>query len=163
MLKLYYAYQTAEHMSQIITQKITPYLWYDDQAREAAEFYCSIFKNSKIISDSGMIVEFELDGLQFMALNGGPKFKFTEATSFLVLCEDQEEVDHFWNKLTTNGGQESMCSWCKDKYGLSWQIVPARFMEMMKTGTSNQSKRVMDAMFAMRKIIISDLEKAFNP
>jgi len=149
-------------MSTIITQKITPYLWYDNQAREAAEFYCSVFKNSTITSVSDMIVEFELEGLKFMALNGGPQFKFTEAVSFLVLCSDQAEVDHFWNNFTKDGGAESMCSWCKDKYGLSWQIVPARFMEMMKTGTPDQTKNVMDAVLSMKKIIIADLETAFD-
>lgn len=143
-------------------QKITPYLWFDNQAREAAEFYCTLFDDSKIISDSGMIVEFQLSGMHFIGLNGGPRFKFTEAVSFLVSCKDQDEVDFLWNTITTEGGEESMCSWCKDRFGLSWQIVPDRFFEMMKTGTVDQRKAVMDAVFKMRKIIIEDLENAFQ-
>lgn len=142
-------------------QKITPYLWFDNQAKEAAHYYCSIFKNSKVNSASELIVEFELDGMRFIALNGGPRFKFTEATSFVVYCVNQEEVDYFWESFVTNGGQESMCSWCKDKFGLSWQIIPTRFMEMMKTGTPKQVKRVTEEMLKMRKMIIADLEKAF--
>lgn len=143
-------------------QKITPYLWFDNQAKEAANFYCSIFQNSKINSSSELIVEFELDGMQFIALNGGPRFKFTEATSFVVYCENQEEVDYFWESFVSNGGQESMCSWCKDKFGLSWQIIPTRFMKMMKTGTPKQVKQVSEVMLKMRKMIIADLEKAFH-
>lgn len=149
-------------MAELSTQKITPFLWYDNQAREAAEFYCSLFKKGKIHSVSEMIVEFELEGLQFIALNGGPKYKFSEATSFVVLCEDQSEVDYFWNALTTGGGEESMCGWCKDKYGLSWQIIPACFMEMMKTGTGEQTQKVMEVMMPMRKMIVEDFEKAFK-
>jgi len=143
-------------------QKITPYLWFNNQAKEAAEFYCSIFDNSKIISDSGMLIEFELDGLNFIALNGGPQYQFNEAVSFYVLCNDQKEVDRLWNSLTTNGGSEGNCSWCKDKYGVSWQIVPKRFIEMMKTGTPEQTQRVIGAMMKMRKMIIADFEKAFK-
>jgi predicted 3-demethylubiquinone-9 3-methyltransferase (glyoxalase superfamily) len=105
-----------------------------------------------------MVVEFELEGLQFMALNGGPRYKFTEAASFLVLCENQQEVDHFWNALTSDGGEESMCGWCKDRFGLSWQIIPRRFMEIMKTGTPEQVQRVMKVMMPMRKLIIEDFE-----
>lgn len=149
-------------MIRISTQKITPYLWYDNQAREAAEFYCSIFKNSKILSTSDMIVEFELEGMQFIGLNGGPKFEFTEATSFFVLCADQNEVDHFWDKLTSDGGEESQCGWLKDKFGLSWQIVPKRFMEMMHSGDIEKIQKVMQAMMPMRKMIIADFEKAYN-
>ena len=143
-------------------QKITPYLWYDNQAQEAANFYCSIFENSKIISDSGMIVEFQLEGMNFIALNGGSQFKFNEAISFYVLCKNQEEVDFLWETLTKDGGQEGRCGWCKDKFGLSWQIVPTRFMEMMKTGNSQQSKNVIDAMMKMNKMIVEDFEIAFN-
>lgn len=143
-------------------QKITPYLWFDNQAKEAAEFYCSIFDNSKVTSDGGAIIEFELDGTNFIALNGGPEFKFNEAVSFYVLCDDQEEVDRLWNRLTSNGGSEGNCSWCKDKYGVSWQIVPKRFIEMMKTGTPEQMQRVIGAMMKMNKMIIKDFEKAFN-
>lgn len=143
-------------------QKITPYLWFNNQAQEAANFYCSVFPNSKITSDGGMLIEFELDGTNFIALNGGPQFKFNEAISFYVLCEDQEEIDRLWNVLTADGGSEGRCSWCKDKFGVSWQIVPKRFVEMMKTGTPEQTQRVIAAMMSMSKMIIADFEKAFN-
>jgi predicted 3-demethylubiquinone-9 3-methyltransferase (glyoxalase superfamily) len=143
-------------------QKITPYLWFDNQAGEAASFYCSLFNNSKITSDGEVIVEFELDGINFIALNGGPQFKFNEAISFYVLCEDQEEIDHLWNALIADGGSEGRCSWCKDRFGVSWQIVPKRFVEMMKTGTPEQTQKVMAAMMNMNKMIIADFEKAFN-
>ena len=147
-------------MSKI--QKITPYLWYDDQAKAAAEFYCSLFEHSQILSAGEMIVEFELEGLKFVALNGGPKFKFTEATSFMVRCADQQEVDRLWAALTTDGGQESQCGWCKDKFGLSWQIVPQRFLEMMETGTPEQTQRVMQVMMPMKKMIVAEFEEAFS-
>lgn len=143
-------------------QKISPYMWFDNQAQEAANFYCSVFSNSKITSDAGMLVEFELDGTNFIALNGGPQFKFNEAISFYVLCEDQEEIDRLWNALIADGGSEGRCSWCKDKFGVSWQIVPKRFVEMMKTGTPEQTQRVITAMMSMSKMIIADFEKAFN-
>lgn len=143
-------------------QKITPYLWFNNQAKEAVEFYCSIFDNSKVTSDSGTIVEFELDGTNFIALNGGPQFKFNEAVSFYVLCDDQEEIDRLWHTLTSNGGSEGNCSWCKDKYGVSWQIVPKAFIDMMKTGTQEQTQRVISAMMKMRKMIIKDFEEAFK-
>ena len=143
-------------------QKVTPYLWFDNQAQEAANFYCSVFPNSKITSDGGMLVEFELDGTNFIALNGGPQFKFNEAISFYVLCEDQEEIDRLWSSLIANGGSEGRCSWCKDKFGISWQIVPKRFVEMMKTGIPEQTQRVIAAMMSMSKMIIADFEKAFN-
>ncbi len=144
------------------TPKITPYLWFDKQAEEAAEFYCSIFKNSKIISVSDPIVEFELEGLQFIALNGGPQFKFTEAISLFVLCEDQEEVNYLWNALIADGGEEGMCGWCKDQYGLSWQIIPKRFMEMMQTGSAQQVQKVTEAMMKMKRMIVEDFENAFK-
>ncbi len=149
-------------MSNMITQKITPYLWYDHQAKEAAEFYCSLFKNARIISSSDIITEFELEGIQFIALNGGPTYHFTEATSLFVLCEDQEEVDYLWEQLTKDGGQESSCGWCKDKYGLSWQIVPKRFMEMMRIGSTEQTQKVIEVMMPMQKMIVSEFEKAFQ-
>ena len=143
-------------------QKITPYLWFDTQAKEAAEFYCSIFANSEITSDGGTVIEFTLDGTNFIALNGGPQFKFNEAVSFYVLCDDQEEIDRLWNELITDGGNEGRCSWCKDKYGVSWQIVPKRFIEMMKTGTPEQTQRVIGAMMKMNKMIIEEFERAFK-
>ncbi|MBZ0198588.1 MAG: VOC family protein [Ignavibacteriaceae bacterium] len=143
-------------------QKIIPYLWFDNQAQEASKFYCSIFENSEITSDGGMVIEFVLDGTNFIALNGGPQFKFNEAVSFYVLCDSQEEIDQLWNKLTSDGGSEGRCSWCKDKFGVSWQIVPKRFIEMMKTGTPEQTQRVIGAMMKMNKMIIENFETAFN-
>lgn len=143
-------------------QKITPYLWFTNQAKEAASFYCTLFPNSTVTYDGGSVIEFELDGTNFIALNGGPRFSFNEAISFYVLCEDQEEIDRLWKSLTENGGSEGQCGWCKDKYGVSWQIVPARFMEMMKSGSPAQTARVIEAMMPMKKMIIEDFERAFN-
>ena len=152
-------------------QKITPFLWFDNQAEEAANFYVSIFKNSKIkhiarCGDAGpgpkgsvMVVSFELDGVQFTALNGGPRFKFTEAVSFVVDCKSQEEVDHFWDKLSA-GGQTQQCGWLKDKYGLSWQIVPTVLMELASDPDAAKSNRVMQAMMQMTKIDIAKLQQA---
>lgn len=152
--------------------KITPFLWFDKEAEEAANFYVSIFKNSKVVevarypegspapAGSVMTVNFQLDGQDFVALNAGPHFKFTEAISFVVDCEDQEEVDHFWNKLTANGGQESQCGWLKDKFGLSWQITPRILIELMKDTDPERAKRVMQAMLQMKKIDIARLKEA---
>jgi predicted 3-demethylubiquinone-9 3-methyltransferase (glyoxalase superfamily) len=142
-------------------QKITPFLWFDNQAEEAAKFYCSVFKNSKVTGVSPMIVTFELEGINFTALNGGPRFKFTEAISFVITCQSQEEVDYYWDKLT-EGGQESMCAWLKDKYGLSWQVVPTALMELIGNSNREGANRAMQAMLKMRKIIIADLQKAFD-
>ncbi len=150
-------------MLKVSTQKIVPYLWYDDQALSAAQFYCSLFQDSEITSQSDMIVEFKLAGLPLIALNGGPKYQLTEAFSLFVLCEDQKEVDELWSSLTTDGGEESRCGWCKDKFGLSWQIVPERFMEMMKVGTPQQVQKVVEVMMTMKKMIVEDFEKAFKP
>ena len=141
-------------------QKITTFLWYDGKAKEAAEFYCSLFKNAKVINASPLIVNFEIEGQRFMALNGGPQFKFTEAASLFVDCESQEEVDRFWKSLTADGGEESMCGWLKDKYGLSWQIIPRRLMELMGDKDQAKAQRVMQAMLKMRKIEVSKLEEA---
>ena len=153
-------------------QKITPCLWFNSQAEEAANFYVSIFKNSKVLSvvrygDSGpgpkgsvMTVEFELEGQKFVGLNGGPLFKFTEAVSFAINCESQEEVDYFWEKLIADGGAESQCGWLKDKYGLSWQVVPTRAIELLKDKDTAKSQRVMQAIMPMKKIDIATLEKA---
>jgi len=143
-------------------QKITTCLWYDNQANEAAAFYCSLFPNSRVTSSSAMIVEFELEGTKFMAMNGGPKYQLSEASSLFVLCDDQEEVDRLWEILTSDGGEESRCGWCKDKFGLSWQIIPKRFTEMIQTGTSEQKQRVFQAMMPMNKLIVDEFEKAFN-
>lgn len=156
-------------------QKITPFLWFDGQAEAAAEFYTSIFKNSKIVSVSrydeagaaatgmpkgtAMTVAFEIDGQNFTALNGGPHFKFTEAISFVVDCKSQEEVDYYWEKLS-EGGEESMCGWLKDKFGLSWQIIPSALVELLSDPDPEKSQRVMKAMLQMKKIIIADLKKA---
>jgi predicted 3-demethylubiquinone-9 3-methyltransferase (glyoxalase superfamily) len=152
-------------------QKITPFLWYDDKAEEAANFYVSVFKNSKVLSvtrygeagpgpkDTVMIVEFQLEGQEFVALNAGPRFKFTEAISFVVNCETQEEVDYFWQKLS-EGGAESQCGWLKDKYGLSWQVVPTILAELMQDKDPEKSQRVMKAMLQMKKMDISKLKQA---
>ena len=137
-----------------MTNPIYPCLWFDDQAREAADFYCSIFKNSKITSDNPMVTMFEINGTKFMALNGGPKFNFTEAVSFTVNCDTQEEIDCYWNKLT-EGGEESMCGWLKDKYGLSWQIVPSILGKLMSDPA--KGNRVIDAFLKMKKFDIQTL------
>ena len=160
-----------------ITQKITPFLWFDDKAEEAAKFYTSIFKNSKIgnitrydeeaagptgrPAGSVMTVDFQLAGKEFVALNGGPMFKFTEAISFVVNCENQEEVDYFWSKLSA-GGEESRCGWLKDKFGLSWQVVPTVLTEMLADNDTVKAKRVTHAMLQMDKIDIAVLKKAYD-
>ncbi len=149
-------------------KKITPFLWFDTQAEDAMNFYVSLFKNSKVNNVSrgpdGKVftVSFELDGQEFIGLNAGPQFKFNEAISMFVNCEDQAEVDYFWNALTADGGEESMCSWCKDKYGLSWQIVPKQLGELMGDPDPEKSQRVMQAMLKMQKIIVADLQKAYD-
>ncbi len=141
-------------------KKITPFLWFDTQAEEAMNYYVSIFKNSKVINASPQMVQFELDGQEFIGLNAGPQYKFNESISMFVNCEDQAEVDYFWNALTADGGEESMCSWCKDKFGLSWQIVPKQLSELMGDPDPEKSQRVMQAMLQMKKIIVADLQKA---
>ena len=153
-------------------QKITPFLWFDGQAEEAIKLYTSVFKNSKIINikhwgegspfpkDQVMTGTFELDGQRFYAFDAGPQFKFTEAISFYVNCETQEEIDHFWNKLIAGGGQESMCGWLKDKFGISWQIVPPVLGELLGDKDKAKAGRAMQAMMKMKKIIIADLKKA---
>jgi predicted 3-demethylubiquinone-9 3-methyltransferase (glyoxalase superfamily) len=149
-------------------QKITPFLWFDDQAEEAASFYCSIFENSKILEVSRypdgkvLTVSFELEGLQFTALNGGPQFGFTEAVSFAVSCEDQAEVDRLWDILTSNGGEESQCAWLKDRFGLSWQIVPKILPQLLGDPDPERANAVMQAMLQMRKIEIPVLEEAYD-
>ena len=151
--------------------KISPFLWFDGQAEQAADFYCSIFPNSKITSvsrygdagpgpkGSAMVVAFELDGKQFNGLNGGPLFKFTEAVSFAIDCKTQDEVDHYWNKLS-EGGQQVQCGWLKDKFGLSWQVVPSALGELMSNSDPAKSKRVMEAMLKMKKLDIAELKRA---
>jgi predicted 3-demethylubiquinone-9 3-methyltransferase (glyoxalase superfamily) len=154
-------------------QKITPFLWFDSQAEAAANFYVSIFNNSRVLGisrygeagpgpkSSVMTVDFELDGQRFTGLNGGPHFKFTEALSFVVHCKTQEEVDTFWGTLL-EGGQESQCGWLKDKYGLSWQIVPTILPEMLRDPDPQKSKRVMEAVLKMKKIDIAGLTRAYD-
>ncbi|SHF18266.1 VOC family protein [Flavisolibacter ginsengisoli] len=137
---------------------IYPCLWFDGKAKEAAEFYCSVFKDSKIITDTPMVVQFELNGSRFMGLNGGPHFKFNEAVSLVVNCENQEEIDYYWEKLTGEGGQESMCGWLKDKYGLSWQIVPSNMGKLMTDPA--RAQRVMPVLMQMKKLDIRKLEEA---
>ena len=160
-----------------IAQKITPFLWFDNQAEEAVNFYTSIFENSKIGSaarydeegskvsgrpkGSVMTVPFQLEGQDFVALNGGPMFKFTEAVSFVVNCETQKEVDHFWEKLSA-GGEEVQCGWLKDKFGLSWQVVPTVLSEMLQDKDAQKAKRVMAAMLKMKKIDIAELRRAYE-
>jgi predicted 3-demethylubiquinone-9 3-methyltransferase (glyoxalase superfamily) len=144
-----------------IKQKITPFLWYENQALEAAKFYCTIFKNAKILNSSPMVVTFELEGQRLMALNGGPQFKFTEAFSLFVDCDTQEEVDELWEKLSA-GGAKSQCGWLKDKYGLSWQVIPSILMELLGDPDPAKSARVMQAMLKMSKIEIKLLLEAYN-
>jgi predicted 3-demethylubiquinone-9 3-methyltransferase (glyoxalase superfamily) len=147
-------------------KKITPFLWFDTQAEEAMNHYVSIFKNSQVLNVNRaggkvMTVTFELDGQQFIGLNAGPMFKFTEAVSFLVNCESQEEVDEFWEKLS-QGGEKGRCGWLKDKFGLSWQIVPSALNRLMSDPNPKKSKAVFDAMMKMNKIEISDLQRAYD-
>jgi predicted 3-demethylubiquinone-9 3-methyltransferase (glyoxalase superfamily) len=154
-------------------QKITPFLWFNDNAEEAMDFYVSTFKNSRVISvsrygDAGpgakgsvMVGEFEIEGQSFVALNGGPMFKLTEAVSFVVRCESQAEVDEFWDKLS-EGGEKSQCGWLKDRFGLSWQVVPTAFLDMMRKGEEDQCNRMMEAMMKMGKLDIAGLERAFH-
>ena len=154
-------------------QKITPFLWFDSQAEEAVNFYFSIFKNSKVKEKtyytgeepmgkkgSVMTVVFELDGQEFVALNGGPQFKFTEAISFSIDCETQEEIDYYWEKLTSGGGEEVQCGWLADKYGLSWQVVPAKMEEWARDPAGFQ--RVMREIMPMKKLDMATLQRAYD-
>jgi len=152
--------------------KIKPFLWFDHQAEEAAQYYCSIFKNSRMLevarypegspapAGSVMIASFELEGIQFVALNAGPQFKFSEAISFVVSTDTQEETDYYWTKLTADGGQESACGWLKDKFGLSWQITPKRLIDLISSKDKATATRVMQAMLKMHRIDIATLERA---
>jgi predicted 3-demethylubiquinone-9 3-methyltransferase (glyoxalase superfamily) len=161
-----------------VVQPITPCLWFDSQAEEAARFYTGIFKNSKIgtiarYGEAGhevhgqpagkvMTVAFELNGQPFTALNGGPQFKFNEAISFQIMCRTQEEVDHYWNKLSQGGDPKAQqCGWLKDKFGLSWQVVPTVLIEMISDPDKEKSGRAMEAMLPMKKIDIAELERAY--
>ena len=158
-------------------QKITPFLWFDHQAEEAAKFYTSVFKNSKVGRilrydeatakaaggpvGSVLTIEFEIEGQKFTALNGGPQFKFNESVSFVVYCQTQAEVDYFWQKLTADGGQESECGWLRDKFGLSWQVTPTVLIEMLHDKDPKKSGRVMNAMMQMQQIDMSKLKAAY--
>jgi predicted 3-demethylubiquinone-9 3-methyltransferase (glyoxalase superfamily) len=161
-------------------QKITPFLWFDNQAEEAAKFYTSIFWNSKLgrilrydeeaakTSQSGrpvgsvLTIEFEIEGQKFVALNGGPQFKFNESISFVINCETQEEVDYFWGKLTADGGEESACGWLRDKFGVSWQVTPTVLIDMLHEKDAAKAERVMHAMLQMKKIDIKTLKEAYE-
>jgi predicted 3-demethylubiquinone-9 3-methyltransferase (glyoxalase superfamily) len=163
-------------MPTIQRQKITPFLWFDSQAEEAARFYVTTFDNSRIKriarygeagkdvhgkkAGSVMTVEFDLDGVTFVALNGGPHFQFNEAVSFWITCETQDEIDYFWNKLC-EGGQESVCGWLKDKYGLSWQVVPSALPEMLADADGAKTARVMAALLQMKKLNLAALQRAY--
>ena len=154
-------------------QRITPCLWFDDRIEEAVDFYTSVFKDGKILNisrygDAGplpkgkvLTAHFQILGQTFMALNGGPQFKFTEAVSFSVDCKDQAEVDYYWKALTADGGEESMCGWLKDKYGLSWQIVPEALPRLLSGADKEGANRAMQAMLQMRKIDVAGLQKAY--
>ena len=153
-------------------QKITPFLWFDNNAEEAVDFYLSIFKNSKILNvarygETGpgpagtvMTISFQLEGREFIALNGGPHFKFSEAISFSISSETQEEIDYYWSKLTAGGGQEVQCGWLKDKFGLSWQVNPPVLGELLADKDAKKAQRVMQAMMQMKKIDIAGLKRA---
>lgn len=159
-------------------KKLQTCLWFDGRAEEAAKFYISVFENGKINSvthygkagteihgrkpGSVMTVDFEVNGMHFLGLNGGPEFRFDEAISFMIPCKDQKEVDDFWEKLTSDGGQESVCGWCKDKFGLSWQVVPEVLMKMQQSPDEAARDRVMTAFMRMKKFDIAELERAFK-
>ena len=149
-------------------KKITPFLWFDTQAEEAMNFYVSLFKNSKVNNISrgpegkAFTVSFELDGQEFMGLNAGPHHKFNEAISMYVDCEDQAEVDYFWNKFISGDGEATQCGWLNDKFGVSWQIIPRQLGELMGDPDPEKSQRVMQAMLKMQKIVVADLQKAYE-
>jgi predicted 3-demethylubiquinone-9 3-methyltransferase (glyoxalase superfamily) len=154
-----------------MSQKIVPNLWFDGQAREAAEFYVSVFKDGRVLSSADytedspgetgeeMVVEWELNGQRFIGINGGPQFKFDEAVSFQITCEDQDEVDYYWEKLT-EGGEESQCGWLKDKFGLSWQVTPKGMGELFSDSDKERANRAMQAMLKMKKLDIAELRAA---
>jgi predicted 3-demethylubiquinone-9 3-methyltransferase (glyoxalase superfamily) len=143
------------------TTTITPFLWFDNTVPEAVKYYQSIFPDTKVEMVSDFMAIFTLQGQRFYALNGGPQFKFTEAVSFFISVDTQDEVDHYWNKLTADGGEESMCGWVKDKFGLSWQIIPRKLMEYQMSSDRAAADRANQAMLKMRKIVIADLDKAY--
>ncbi|QIL40930.1 VOC family protein [Pedobacter sp. HDW13] len=141
-----------------MTKGLVTCLWFDGQAEAAANYYCTVFKDSKITQVSPMVVTFEINGSKFMGLNGGPQFKFDEAVSFMVNCDSQEEIDYYWDTLTKDGGQESMCGWLKDKFGLSWQIIPSNIGELM--ADPERAQRVMAVVMQMKKLDKKKMENA---
>lgn len=145
----------------IMSQKITPFLWFDGRAEEAARFYTSIFKKSKILRLTPMYAAFRLEGQEFIALNGGPQFMFTPAISFFVRCGTQKEVDYYWERLSSDGGETRQCGWLQDRFGISWQIVPEILGEFLEDGDREKADRVWDAMLLMAKLDISKLKKAY--
>lgn len=156
------------------SQKITPFLWFDGQAENAANFYTSIFENSKILEvarygevgpgerGSVMTISFELDGQKFVGLNGGPHYKFTPAISFYISCKTQREVDYFWNRLLDGGGKPNQCGWLSDKFGVSWQVVPDALIEFLQDADKDKAQRVMQAMLKMVKLDVNKLQKAYD-
>jgi predicted 3-demethylubiquinone-9 3-methyltransferase (glyoxalase superfamily) len=162
------------HAEEVLVDKISPCLWFDGQAEEAARFYTTLFPNSRIVSvdrsaadtpsgreGSVISVEFNLGGRSFVGLNGGPDFKFSEAISLSIDCDDQAEVDRLWTALIENGGEPSVCGWLKDRYGLSWQVIPRQLPEMLKSSDRAAARRAMEAMLKMTKIEVAELERAF--
>ena len=142
-------------------QKITPFLWLDGKVEEAVKFYTSVFRNARVVNLNPMSAIFEIEGQEFMALNGGPQFKFNEAVSFFIRCETQDEVDDYWSKLTADGGTESQCGWLKDKFGLSWQVIPNELGRYLGDKDRAKAERVMRAMLKMKKIDIATLNTAY--
>ena len=143
------------------TTTITPFLWFDNTVPQAVDFYTSVFPDAKVEMKSDFIAIFEIQGQRFYALNGGPQFKFTEAVSFFISVDTQEEVDYYWDKLISGGGEPSMCGWLKDKFGLSWQVIPRKLMEYQASPDRAAADRANQAMLKMRKIVIADLDRAF--
>ena len=143
-------------------QKITPFLWFDGRLEEAVKFYTAVFRNARVENLSPWSATFVLDGQEFMALNGGPQFKFNEAVSFFIRCETQDEVDYYWNKLTTDGGAEGQCGWLKDKYGLSWQVVPGALGRYLGDRDRAKADRVMQAMRRKKKLDVAALDAAYE-
>jgi predicted 3-demethylubiquinone-9 3-methyltransferase (glyoxalase superfamily) len=142
--------------------KIHPFLWFNTEAEEAANFYVSVFPNSKVLSVSVMTVDFELDGFRVSGLNGGPNFNFTEATSFFIDCQDQAEVDYYWEKLVEGGGKTSQCGWLKDRFGFSWQVVPKQLFETLGGPDAEGRKRAMAAMMQMTKLDVAKMQAAYD-
>jgi len=143
------------------TTTITPFLWFDNTVPQAVDFYTSVFPDAKVEMKSDFIAIFEIQGQRFYALNGGPQFKFNESVSFFISVDTQEEVDYYWNKLIANGGEPSMCGWLKDRFGLSWQVIPRKLMEYQGSSDRAAADRANQAMLKMRKIVIADLDKAY--